>query len=340
MDRNSKRRVFLSLLIFILVFACGIVGFKLFGGKEWSLLDSLYMTVITLSTVGYEEAIDISANPPARIFAIVFIIVCLGTIAFVISSITAFIVEGELKNILWRKKMDKEISRLNGHYIVCGVDGTAQTIIQELILTRKKFVVIEPSKEKIDKSLSSFRNLLFIQGDPTEDDVLRSARIEKAKGILLSLSTDEENLFVTLTARSLNPKIRIVTKGIDVKSHVKMVKAGADAVVSPANIGGMRMVSEMIRPAVVSFLDMMLRERKKVIRFEEVPVGKGSSLAGKTVGESKIGKMKGVLLTAIKNGETGEFNFDLSDDTEIRENDILILIASRERVDEVEKIAV
>jgi voltage-gated potassium channel len=336
---NSKKRVFLSLLIFLLVFMCGMVGFRVFGGKEWSLLDTLYMTVITLSTVGYEEPIDISTNPAARIFAVVFIVVCLGTIAFAISSITAFIVEGELKNILWRKKMDKEISRLNDHYIVCGVDETAQTIIQELILTRKKFVVIEPLQERIDKLLSSFSNLLFIQGDPAEDDVLLSARIEKAKGILLSLPTDEENLFVTLSARSLNPKIRIVTKGIDIKSHNKMMKAGADAVVSPTSIGGMRMVSEMIRPAVVSFLDMMLRERKKVIRFEEVTVGQGSSLAGKTVGESKIAKMSGVLLAAIKNAETGEYDFDISEGTEIRENDVLILIASREMVDEVEKIA-
>jgi voltage-gated potassium channel len=336
---SSKKRIFLSLMIFIIVFICGMVGFKLFGGKEWSLLDTLYMTVITLSTVGYEEPIDISANPAARIFAVVFIIVCLGTIAFAISSITAFIVEGELKNILWRKKMDKEISKLNDHYIVCGVDETAQTIIQELILTHKKFVVVEPLQERADKLLSSFSSLLFIQGDPTEDDVLLSAKIEKAKGILLSLPTDEENLFVTLTARSLNPKIRIVTKGIDLKSHDKMVKAGADAVVSPTNIGGMRMVSEMIRPAVVSFLDMMLRERKKVIRFEEVSVGKGSSLVGKTVGESRIGKMTGVLLAAIKSEETGEYDFNLTDDTKIQENDILILIASREKVAEIEKLA-
>ena len=334
-----KKRIFISLLIIFLVFIGGVIGFKLFGGKGWTLLDSLYMTVITLSTVGYEEALDISTNPAARIFAIVFIVVCLGTIAFAISSVTAFIVEGELKNILGRKKMEKEISKLKDHYIVCGVDETAQTIMNELTLTKKPFVVIDPLKERIDKLFSSFSDLLYVEGDPTEDEVLLSAQIDKAKGILLSLPTDQENLFVTLTARSLNPGIRIVTKGIDVKSHKKMRKAGANAVVSPTDIGGMRMVSEMIRPAVVSFLDMMLREKGRVIRFEEVPVPKDSPLAGKTLGEAKIGKKTGALLVAIKMGGTDNYNFQLTEETVIREGDILIMIASPEMVDDVKKIA-
>jgi len=335
---NSKRRIFLSLLIFIFVFSSGVVGFKLVGGKDCSLIDSLYMTVITISTVGYEEVVDISTNPAARIFTVIFIILCLGTITFAVSSITAFIVEGELKNILWRKKMEKAISKLKMHYIICGTDETAQTIIQEMILTQKKFVVIEPLKEKIEK-LSLLGDIFFIQGDPSEDDVLISSGIKKARGILLSFPTDEENLFLTLSARSLNPDIRIVAKGIDIKSHNKLVKAGADAVINPSYIGGMRMVSEMIRPAVVTFLDMMLRERKKILRFEEVPVGKTSSLIGKTVSESGIGKKTGAILVAIKNADTGEYSFNPSEKTLIQEKDILILIASPEMVREVEKIS-
>ncbi len=335
---KSKKRIFLSLAIFVLVIIIGAVGFKILGGREWSLLDSLYMTVITLSTVGYGEVYDISTNPAARIFAAVFIILCLGTIAFAVSSITSFIVEGELKNILGRKKMEKEIAKLKNHYIVCGTDETAQTIIKELIQTQKRFVVIEPLQETIEK-LSSFGDLLLIHGDPTEDNVLLSAGIEKAEGILLSLPTDEANLFVTLTARSLNPRIRIVTKGIAIKSHKKMMKAGSDAVISPTFIGGMRMVSEMIRPSVVSFLDMMLREREKILRFEEVQVKKASRLVGQTLGQADLEDKTNALLVAVRREGSQDFEFNPRKETAIRENDTLIFIATPEMIQELEKIA-
>lgn len=334
---DGKKRVFISLLVFLLVFAVGVAGFKLFGGKEWSLLDSLYMTVITISTIGYEEVIDISANPAARIFAIVFIVVCLGTIAFAVSSITAFIVEGELKSLLGRKKMEKDISRLQDHYIVCGSDETAQTIIQELILTKRNFVVVEPSKEKIDR-ISFLGNFLHVLGDPAEDSVLVSAGIERAKGIHLTLPTDEANLFVTITARSLNPHIRIVAKGIDIKSHNKMKKAGADYVVSPTHIGGMRMVSEMVRPAVVTFLDMMLRDRERVLRFEEVRVREDSPLIGKTIAEAEIEEKSGALLVAIKRRATEDYDFNPSRERKIQAEDVLILIARPEMVQEIERM--
>lgn len=336
---DGKKRVFISLLVFLLVFAVGVAGFKLFGGKEWSFLDSLYMTVITISTIGYEEVIDISANPAARIFAIVFIVVCLGTIAFAVSSITAFIVEGELKSLLGRKKMEKDISRLQDHYIVCGSDETAQTIIQELILTRRNFVVVEPLKEKIDR-ISFLGNFLHVLGDPAEDSVLVSAGIERAKGIHLTLPTDEANLFVTITARSLNPHIRIVAKGIDIKSHNKMKKAGADCVVSPTHIGGMRMVSEMVRPAVVTFLDMMLRDRERVLRFEEVRVREDSPLIGKTIAEAEIEEKSGALLVAIKRRATEDYDFNPSRERKIQVEDVLILIARPEMVQEIERMTV
>jgi len=300
------------------------------------LLDSLYMTVITISTVGYEEVVDLSANPGARIFVVLFILLSLGTITFAISSITAFIVEGELKNILWRKKMEKKISKLKGHYIVCGADETAHTIIEELILTKRDFVVIEPSQEKIEK-FSQSGDFLYIIGDSAEDQVLISAGIKKAKGIILSLCKDEENLFVALTARSLNPDIRIVSKAIDLKSHNKMKKAGADAVVSPTYIGGMRMVSEMIRPAVVSFLDMMLKDRKKVFRFEEVCVEEGSPSIGKTINECKLRDNTDAMLVAVRDKETGDYHFNPSPDTRIKKNDILIFIASPEMIKRFER---
>jgi voltage-gated potassium channel len=333
---TGKKRVFLSLALFFSVLFIGVGGFMMIGGGRWTLLDSLYMTVITLSTVGYGEVVDISTNPAARIFTVIFIFLCLGTIAFAVTSITSFIIEGELKNILGRRRMEKEISKLKDHYIVCGTDETALTIIQELILTKRAFVVIEPLKEKIDK-LSVLDNSLFVHGDPTEDNVLIQAGIEKAKGILLSLPTDEANLFVTISARSLNPDIRIVTKGIDVKSHKKIFKAGSNAVVSPSFIGGMRMVSEMIRPAVVTFLDMMLRDREEVLRFEEIHVKKGSRLVGCTIQEANIDKETASLLVALKRAGKTKYDFNPSKETKIGEGDTLVLIATPDLISQIGK---
>jgi voltage-gated potassium channel len=334
---NRRNRLFLSFALFIFVLIIGVAGFKILGGKDWSFLDSLYMTVITLSTVGYEEVSDLNANPAARIFAVVFILLCVGTIAFAVSSITSFIVEGELKNILGRKRMEKKISKLRDHYIICGVDETAQTIIAELLLTKRQFVVLDPLEEHLNK-LTSLGDILFIQGDPAEDDVLISAGIAEAKGIILSLPTDEANLFVTLTARNLSPDIRIVTKGIHPKSHKKIKKAGANAVVSPTFIGGMRMVSEMVRPAVVSFLDKMLRERDVVRRVEEVSLKSGSKIIGSTIAESKIAEVKDSLLVALKRLAADAYEFKPPLDTVLQENDVLFLITTPEAHNEIERI--
>jgi len=333
---KSRKRVIASLLIFAAVFALGVAGFKIFGGREWSLLDSIYMTVITVATIGYGEVHDLSGNLPARVFSTAYILLSLGTIAFAVTSITAFIVEGELKNLLGRRKMDKEISKLDQHYIVCGGDETAQTIIQEMVSTKKKFVVIEPSKERLDK-LAELGDFPFIQEDPLDDDVLLKGGIRRAKGILLSLPSDEANLFAVVTARSLNPSIRIVAKGIDVKSHGKMKRAGADYVVSPTFIGGMRMVSQMIRPAVVTFLDTMLREREEVLRFDEVHVGRESPLIGKTLSHCGLREKSGALLVAIQRGGEKGYIFNPAQATAIQEGDILIFIATPDSIREIEK---
>ena len=348
---NNRRKIFASVAVFLAVFLIGVAGFKLLGGPDWSLLDALYMTAITISTIGYGEVNDLSANPAARVFAIFFIIISLGTIAFAVSSITAFIVEGELKDILGRKKMEKEIAGLKGHYIVCGADETAETIVLELSRTGRDFVVVDASEERLKQLAESLarpdearggpgRRLLYVAGDPAEDAVLLKAGIERAAGIFLSLPSDEANLFVTMTARGLSPNVRIVTKGIDIKSHAKMKKAGADSVVSPTFIGGMRMASEMVRPAAATFLDTMLRDRDKGLRVEEMPVEAGSALEGRTVREARLEDKTGALLVAVKNAATGAYEFNPAGERKVRAGEILIYIGNPEATARLREVAV
>lgn len=332
---NGKKRIYTSFFVFFIVFVFGTAGYYFFGEGKWTLLDSIYMTVITLSTVGYGEVVDLSANPSARIFNCFYILLCLGTIAYAVSSITAFIVEGELKDILGRRRMEKEIAKLRDHFIVCGSDETARTIIQELTLTRRSFVVVEPSKERLERLSLEFESFLNINGDPSEDPVLVSAGIERAKGIFLTMPSDEANLFIAITARNLNEGIRIVTKGIDIKSQNKFLKAGADYVVSPTFIGGMRMASQMIRPAVVNFLDLMLRERERILRFEEKSVPQGSPLAGKMLQEVDIADRTGALLVAIKKPGREGYIFNPPRNYRIEEEDILMLIASPDMIEQI-----
>jgi voltage-gated potassium channel len=335
---GSRKRVLTSLVVFAVVFLIGVGGFKVLGGRDWTLLDSVYMTAITIGTIGYGETHDLSANPAARTFTTVYIFLCLGTIAFAVSSITAFVVEGELKNILGRRKMDKQLERLRGHYIVCGSDETAMAIVQELRQTQKPFVLVEPDKARIDK-LAALGEMPFVQGDPAEDSVLEKAGIGRAKGLIACLPTDEANLFVTISARSLNPQVRIVSKAIDPNSNRKMVKAGADSVISPTFIGGMRMVSEMIRPAVTSFLDMMLRERDRVLRFDEHAIPAGSPFIGKTIGESRLEEKTGALLVALRKGGAKEFVFNPPLTTALAENDVLVFIATPDMIRELESLS-
>jgi len=335
---GGKKRIIASLTIFGLVFLMGVGGFKVLGGRDWSVLDSVYMTVITLATVGYGEVHDLSLNPAARIFGTIYIVLCLGTIAFAVTSISAFVVEGQLKDILGRRKMDKEIAKLRNHYIVCGSDGTAQTIIKEMVETKKPFVVIELIKEKVEK-LAGLGTVLAVHGDATEDSVLEKAGIAHAKGLVASLPTDEDNLFVTITARSLNPRLRIIAKGVDPQSHKKMIKAGADSVISPAFIGGMRMVSELIRPAVTSFLDQMLYAKDRVLRFDEVTVKAGSPLAGTTLEETRLEEKTGALLVALRRGGAREFDFHPAKTTKLNAGDVLVFIATPEMVAELEKVS-
>lgn len=281
------------------VFLAGVCGYMAI--EKWNFADSLYMTVITIASVGYGETHPLS--PEGRHFTILLILCGSATLIYGLSVLTAFIVEGELTDILRRRTMIRKISRLEGHFIVCGMSATGRYVVEELKKTGRSFLVIDRDPEKI--KLLNAEGILNIEGDATNDAVLREANIVMAGGLLTTLHADADNLFVVVTARGLNPSLKIVAKAINEESERKLRQVGADSVVMPNFIGGLRMASEMIRPSVVSFLDVMLRSQDVTIRVEEVSIAAGSPLEGKRLADSALLDVEGVTVVAIADPRKG-----------------------------------
>lgn len=274
---NIKRRIVIGLVLLFLVLAIGTIGYWIIGGD---LLNAVYMTVITAATVGYGEVVDIS-NPTAKVFTIVFIIISLMAIAVVTSLIAASILEIELSGYFRRRKMINQIAKLSNHYIVCGAGETGIHIVQELSKTLHPFVVIDQNQERLDKLIAHIPDLVYIKGDATDDDTLLAGGIERASGVVAALPSDKDNLYITVMTKQYNSKARIVSLAVEDKAINKLKNAGADAVVSSAIIGGLRIVSEMTRPSAVKFLDTMIKQTTSTVRIEELTIGTGSAVVGK-----------------------------------------------------------
>jgi voltage-gated potassium channel len=294
-------------MLFLIVCLIGTLGYLYLSKGSASFIDCLYMTVITLTGVGYGEIVDLAHLPYGRVFTMVLIVFGMSVILYAISTVTAFIVEGTLRNVLWRRRMAKLIAKTENHYIVCGAGETSRHVLIELAATRRPFVVVEHDRERIERLCEEFANVPFVEGDAHDDEVLREAGIDCAAGLIAALPNDKDNLFVTVTAKQLNPDIRIVARGIQPQAREKLLRAGADSVVSPNMIGGMRMVSEMIRPAVVSFLDLMLRDKDKTMRIEEATIGPESELVGKTLEQARPEERTHTTVLAVR--RAGEERF-------------------------------
>lgn len=306
--KDIRKRLYIVLGAICLVVMAGSSGYYiLFGGKP-KIMDCLYMTVISLTSVGYGEVLDVTGNTAAQIFTMVLIVFGMGIILYGISTLTALLIEGELSGILRKKQMKKRIGRLCGHYIVCGGGETGRHVLLELVKNGETVVLIEQSQEQIDRC-NSCDDLLFIQGDATDDENLMAAGIERAAGIIISLPSDKDTLYVTMTARMLNKSIRIISRMIDNKLELKLKKAGADGMVSPNLIGGLRMASEMLRPTVVDFLDSMLRSNQGNLRIHEIKICELSGLVGRTLRDSGFKEKYNLLVMAVKNGD-GEIEFN------------------------------
>ncbi len=314
----------------VLVIIVGTGGFKLIGGPHTSLVDAWYMTMITITTIGYGEIVHLEGNPLGRIFTITVALSGIGAFTYILTNLTAFVVGDQLFKTLKRKKMEKVILNLKGHYIICGTGDIGMQIAKELEETNRKFVLVD---KQIPESHEADLEYLSLQGDATNESVLERASIKSALGIFAVTGDDNYNLVITFTSRTMNPDIKIIAKCRELSHVEKIKKAGADAVVSPNLIGGMRMVSEMIRPSVVTFLDTMLRDREQNLRVEEIKLGPQSD--GKTVKELNINEFENALLLAIRMGE--EYKFNPSSLHKVKENDILVVVVNPHTRDELMK---
>ncbi len=324
-------RLVLPATVVVSMFLFGTVGFFILGNGRWTLFDCAYMTSMTLTTVGYGEVLE-GMGRGDRLFAMVLMWSGMGVILYAISMMIGFVVEQNLSRILRERKMHKRIAALKQHYIVCGAGKTGFTAAREMEASGRPCVVIEVKAERVEWLRKQTEALYLIQGDATEEEVLKSAGIERAAGLLAVLGEDSHNLLITVQARFASPDVKIATRCNENSLADKFFRAGANYVVNPSFIGGMRMVSEMIRPDVVSFLDRMLRDRDKSVRVEEVQICEGSPWVGHTLSGVKFAEKTGLIAISVKHPGDEDFTYNPSPHEPLQAGTVLIVIGNADQV--------
>ena len=321
---SKELRIIIISIAVILI--AGTAGYSLLEG--WNLLDSLYMTIISITTVGYGEVHPLDSR--GRIFTIMLILGGMSILAYSVHYFGQHLIEGELRNIFGRRRLEKKISLLKNHYIVCGFGRMGQIVTDELRKRKLKVVVIEKEKEIAEKLRDE--GYIFIQGDATEEDVLLKANIRKAKALVATLPEDAENLYLTITARELNKDLYIVARSTDARVEKKMYRAGANKVISPYRLGGLRMANALIRPEAIEFIELAMEGFD--VRMEEVKISDKTPFANKRLRDSGIREKYGAIVVAIKRGE-GNYVFNPSADEVLHPGDVLIVIGKSSMLEEI-----
>jgi len=285
-----------GLVLFLLFFllASGTIGYRII--EKWSWVDCLYMTIITITTVGYREIGPLSRG--GKFFTMGLILYSVIMVAYIVGYFTKFLVESEIFLFFGRKKLERHIQNLKDHYIICGFGRIGSLICHELQRERKPFVVIENDREAISELISS--SYLYINGDATHDETLIQAGIRRAKALVTSVETDADNLFITLTGRGLNPNLFILSRASDESTEKKLLLAGASKVVSPYKMGAQRMANIILRPTVVDFAETVFQKRGLTLQIEEFTISTTSELAGTTLKDSRMRERFGIMVVAIK----------------------------------------
>ncbi len=325
---NWERQIAKIIVLLLAVVAFGVTGFITIEG--WSFLDALYMTVITLSTVGFNEVHPLT--PRGRVFVIVLTVIGVGAFFYIITGIAEFIVAGHFAGAIGRIRMKKEIDRLKNHYIVCGFGRVGQQVCTELERDGEPFVVVDNNRSSIERCRSF--GYLHIEGDASNDETLKEAGVLRARGLVTATDSDADNVFVTLSAKSLRSDIFVVARANLDDSERKLKKAGADRVISPYAIGGRRLASLLLRPAVVEFLDVVMHSEKIELIMEEVYIHKRSPFVGITMKSARQRCLTGANILAIK--KKGELIVDPSSDVVIESGDRLVALGTREQIKDLE----
>ncbi|UCD88387.1 MAG: potassium channel protein [Desulfobacterales bacterium] len=309
----------------------GAVGYMTIEG--WPFADSLYMTVITLSTVGYAEVQRLS--PAGRTFTMVFIAVGVAFAFYLGGSIIRFMVEGRIREILGRRKLEKKISAQRDHYIICGYGRVGSAVCDTLLLKHLDIVVIERDAARVSKLHE--QNILHIAGEATEEENLITAGVERARGLVAALKTDSDNVYVTLSARQLNRELFIMARAGEEQAERKMLAAGASKVVCPYRMGAHRMAQTILSPTVTDFLELTLMDASRDIQMEEMPVDRSSKLTDVALQDSGIRQELDLIIVAVKKA-AGDMLFNPSSQTKLQAGDTVISIGETDNLERLRRL--
>ena len=329
--RTTLRRLLWILLTLISIVAIGTAGYVFIEG--WSVRDAAYMTVITVSTVGYTEVRQLDGA--GQLWTGVLIFSGLGTFAYATGSLVDLAVQGSVREYFKERRVKVDVGNLDGHYILCGFGRLGHEVAEDLAADDASFVVLERSEPRVKECRAA--GFLAVQGDASDNDLLLQAGVQRAKGLIATVDSDAENVFVTLSARKLNPDLYIVARVNSDESVSKLETAGADRTISPYSVGARRLASLATRPSVVDFLDVVSRGEEGIeFRLEEFVVSKDSPLAGHTLGELDVAKKTGARILAIRN--SGGFNTNPSAGDSITFGDTLVVLSTPEQVASLERL--
>ena len=325
---NPLKRLIIPGMIVSLVAIIGVIGYIKVEG--WSLIDAIYMVVITLSTVGFREVHDLS--PLGRILTIFIIFAGVGSALYAAGLMIEMVMEGQIVGYRRRKKMERDIEEMKDHYIICGFGRVGHQVAVELLAEKIPFVVIDPKPETAEEMGAS--SIPYIIGDMTKDKTLLEGGIKHAKGLIAAADSDTDNVFVTLSARVLNPKLTIIARAGNLDSEEKLKKAGANRVLSPYFIAGKRMAQMVTKPTAVDYLDTVLYSENIEMEMRELKAEKSCHLLNKTLGEAQVRQRSGAYIVTIKKGD-GEFILQPGANSKIEEGDILVAIGTPKQLDKL-----